>query len=154
MTSKVLCPCGSSINHNYIRFHIYSKKHLNFISNNPLKDYSDIYNEDLLDNLNETMNKLDENKSEMKEIDYLNQCNNILKEYNENKINSIKKSYFNLLLKFNENKRLYNKIISEITYKNNSVIHYQYYNYKYFNYYLIENNIIIVKIDYLKYILY
>jgi hypothetical protein len=156
MTLKIICPCGSSINHNYYRIHIYSKKHLQYISNPEtiIKDYSEIYNEDLLHNLNQTMITLDENKSEMKEGEYLNECNKLLKEYNDNKTNSIINSYVNLIKKFKENNRLYNKIISEIIYKNNKIISYQFINNKYFNYYFIDNQLIIIKIDYLRYILY
>lgn len=155
MTSKIICPCGSSINHNYIRFHVYSNKHLQYLfdTNTHLKDFSDIYNEELLDNLNQSMIKLDENKSEMKEGDYLIECNILLKEYNDNKTKSIINSYVNLIKNFKKNSRLYNKIISDITYKNNKIVLYQFKNNIYFNYYLIDSELIIVKIDYLKFIL-
>ena len=153
MNSKIDCPCGSCINHNYYRIHIYSKKHIDFITNNPLKDYAEIYNEELFDNLNEKMNELDDNKIFMKEGEYIKECNKLLENYKENKFNSLKKSYGNLILKFQENNRLYNKIISEITYKNNSILIYQKYKNIYFNYYLIDNNLIIIKINYLNFIL-
>ena len=153
MNSKIDCPCGSCINHNYYRIHIYSKKHIDFITNNPLKDYAEIYNDELFDNLNEKMNELDDNKIFMKEGEYIKKCNELLENYKENKINSLKKSYGNLILKFQENNRLYNKIISEITYKNNSILIYQKYKNIYFNYYLIDNNLIIIKINYLNFIL-
>ena len=153
MNSKIDCPCGSCINHNYYRIHIYSKKHIDFITNNPLKDYAEIYNEELFDNLNEKMNELDDNKIFMKEGEYIKKCNELLENYKENKFNSLKKSYGNLILKFQENNRLYNKIISEITYKNNSILIYQKYKNIYFNYYLIDNNLIIIKINYLNFIL-
>jgi len=154
MNSKIICPCGSTINHNYFRIHIYSKKHIDFISTNPIKDYAECYNEELFDNLNEKMNDLDENKLLMNEGEYIDKCNKLLKDYKENKENSLKKSYGILLTKFQENHRLYNKIISDITYKNNSIIVYQKYKNSYFNYYLIHDNLIIIKIDYLNYILY
>ena len=153
MNSKIDCPCGSCINHNYYRIHIYSKKHIEFITNNPIKDYAECYNEDLFDNLNEKMNELDDNKIFMKEGEYIKECNKLLENYKENKFNSLKKSYGNLILKFQENNRLYNKIISEITYKNNSILIYQKYKNIYFNYYLIDNNLIIIKINYLNFIL-
>lgn len=153
MNSKIDCPCGSCINHNYYRIHIYSKKHIDFITNNPLKDYAEIYNEELFDNLNEKMNELDDNKIFMKEGEYIKECNELLENYKENKFNSLRKSYGNLILKFQENNRLYNKIISEITYKNNSILIYQKYKNIYFNYYLIDNNLIIIKINYLNFIL-
>ena len=154
MNSKIDCPCGSCINHNYYRIHIYSKKHIDFITNNPLKDYAEIYNEELFDNLNEKMNELDDNKIFMKEGEYIKECNKLLENYKENKFNSLKKSYGNLILKFQENNRLYNKIISEITYKNNSILIYQKHKNYYLNYYLINDKIFIVKIDYLIYMLY
>ena len=89
----------------------------------------------------------------MKEGEYIKECNKLLENYKENKFNSLKKSYGNLILKFQENNRLYNKIISEITYKNNSILIYQKYKNIYFNYYLIDNNLIIIKINYLNFIL-
>ena len=58
MNSKIICQCGSTINHNYFRIHIYSKKHIDFISTNPIKDYAECYNEELFYNLNEKMNEL------------------------------------------------------------------------------------------------
>ena len=153
MNSKINCLCGSTINHNYFRIHIYSKKHIDFISTHPIKDYADCYNEELFDNLNEKMNELDENKLLMNEGEYIDKCNKLLKDYKENKENSLKKSYGTLLTNFQENHRLYNKIISDITYKNNSIIVYQKYINSYFNYYLIDNNLFIMKIDYLNFIL-
>ncbi len=154
MNSKINCPCGSSVNHNYFRTHIYSKKHKEYIFNNPIKDYAECYNEDLFDNLNEKMNELDDNKLNMKECDYINDCNNLLKNYKENKEKSIYNSYGILISKFLENYRLYNKIVSEITYKKNSILVYQKFNKFYLNYYLINEKLIIIKIDYLKFILY
>lgn len=153
MNSKIDCPCGSCINHNYYRIHIYSKKHIDFITNNPLKDYAEIYNEELFDNLNEKMNELDDNKIFMKEGEYIKECNYLLKNYKENKAISLQNSYGKLIIKLRENDRLYNKIISEITYKNNSILIYQKYKNIYFNYYLIDNNLIIIKINYLNFIL-
>jgi hypothetical protein len=100
------------------------------------------------------MNELDDNKLLMNEGEYIDKCNKLLKDYKENKENSFKKSYGTLLTKFQENNRLNNKIISDITYKNNPIIIYQKYKNSYFNYYLIDNNLIIIKIDYLNYILY
>jgi len=154
MNSKIICQCGSTINHNYFRIHIYSKKHIDFISTNPIKDYAECYNEELFENLNIKMNELDDNKLLMNEGEYIDKCNKLLKDYKENKENSFKKSYGTLLTKFQENNRLNNKIISDITYKNNPIIVYQKYKNSYFNYYLIDNNLIIIKIDYLNYILY
>jgi hypothetical protein len=154
MNSKIICQCGSTINHDYFRIHIYSKKHIRFICTNPIKDYAEFYNEELFDNLNIKMNELDDNKLLMNEGEYINKCNEFLKDYKENKENSLKKSYGTLLTKFQENDRLYNKIISDITYKNNPIIVYQKYKNSYFNYYLIDNNLIIIKIDYLSYMLY
>lgn len=153
MNSKIDCPCGSCINHNYYRIHIYSKKHIDFITNNPLKDYAEIYNEELFDNLNEKMNELDDNKIFMKEGEYIKKCNKLLENYKENKAISLQNSYGKLIIKLRENDRLYNKIISEITYKNNSILIYQKYKNIYFNYYLIDNNLIIIKINYLNFIL-
>lgn len=153
MNSKINCLCGSTINHNYFRIHIYSKKHIDFISTNPIKDYADCYNEELFYNLNEKMNELDENKLLMNEGEYIDKCNKLLKDYKENKENSLKESYGTLLTNFQKNHRLYNKIISNITYKNNSIIVYQKHINSYFNYYLIDNNLFIMKIDYLNFIL-
>ena len=153
MNSKIDCPCGSSVNHNYYRIHIYSKKHIEFITNNPIKDYAEIYNEELFDNLNEKMNELDDNKLRMKECDYINECNYLLKNYKENKAISLQNSYGKLIIKLRENDRLYNKIISEITYKNNSILIYQKHKNYYLNYYLINDKIFIVKINYLNFIL-
>ena len=153
MNSKIDCPCGSCINHNYYRIHIYSKKHIEFITNNPIKDYAECYNEDLFDNLNEKMNELDENKLRMKEGEYIKKCNKLLENYKENKAISLQNSYGKLIIKLRENDRLYNKIISEITYKNNVAIVYQKHKNYYLNYYLINDKIFIVKIDYLNFIL-
>lgn len=154
MNSKITCPCGTCVNHKYYRIHIYSKKHLDFIINNPIKDYADCYNEELLDILNEKINDLDNNKLFIKEIDYINECNKLLENYKENKKKSLNNTYGNLISKFQENNRLYNKIISEITYKNHSILVYQNYKNIYFNYYLINEKIFIIKINYLNYILY
>lgn len=154
MNFKINCPCGSRINRNYYRNHIYSNKHLEFINNNPLKDYYELYNEELFDNLNDKINELDKNNLNMKEGEYINQCNKLLKIYKDNKDKSFHISYRKLIDKLNENYRLYNKIISEITYKNNSIIVYQKYKNIYFNYYLIDDKIIIIKINYLNYILH
>ena len=153
MNSKIDCPCGSCINHNYYRIHIYSKKHIEFITNNPIKDYAECYNEDLFDNLNEKMNELDENKLRMKEGEYIKKCNKLLENYKENKAISLQNSYGKLIIKLRENDRLYNKIISEITYKNNVAIVYQKHKNYYLNYYLINDKIFIVKINYLNFIL-
>jgi len=46
-----ICPCGSSIS-NY-RHHFHSKKHLLFLSNTLIKDFSEILNEELYENLTE-----------------------------------------------------------------------------------------------------
>ena len=154
MNYKINCPCGSSVNHNYFRIHIYSKKHIEFITNNPIKDYAECYNEELFDNLNEKMNELDENKLLMKEGDYINECNSLLKNFKENKAKSLQNSYGKLIINLKDNNRLYNKIISEITYKNNIAIVYQKHKNYYLNYYLINHKIFIVKIDYLLYMLY
>jgi hypothetical protein len=86
--------------------------------------------------------------------EYINDCNNLLKNYKENKEKSIYNSYGILISKFLENYRLYNKIVSEITYKKNSILVYQKFNKFYLNYYLINEKLIIIKIDYLKFILY
>jgi hypothetical protein len=153
MNSKINCLCGSTINHNYFRIHIYSKKHIDFISTNPIKDYADCYNEELFYNLNEKMNELDENKLLMNEGEYIDKCNKLLKDYKENKENSLKESYRTLLTNVQKNHRLYKTIISHITYKNNSIIVYQKHINSYFNYYLIDNNLFIMKIDYLNFIL-
>jgi hypothetical protein len=154
MNSKIICPCGVSVNHNYYRIHIYSKKHLDFINNKPIKDYAECYNEDLFDNLNEEMNDLDNNKLNMKENDYINKCNKLLENYKENKKKSLINSYGKLIIEFQKNNRLYNKIISGINYKNHSILVYQNFNNIYFNYYLINQKIFIIKINYLNYILY
>ena len=154
MNYKINCPCGSYVNHNYFRIHIYSKKHIEFITNNPIKDYAECYNEELFDNLNEKMNELDENKLLMKEGDYINECNSLLKNFKENKAKSLQNSYGKLIINLRDNDRLYNKIISEITYKNNIAIVYQKNKNYYLNYYLINHKIFIVKIDYLLYMLY
>ena len=52
MTSKIVCPCNSHISYKNSRNHFQSKKHLLFLSNNPIKDFCEIYNEELFDNLN------------------------------------------------------------------------------------------------------
>lgn len=142
MTNKITCPCGSIVNHNYFRIHIYSNKHLSFINNNTIKDYAEIYNEDLYDEIN----YLYENKTQFKENYYLQECNRILNEFKNN--NGYKYLIDNLI----NNHRFYNKIISEIVYKKNKILNYQYHNNIYYNYYLIDNELIIVKIDYIKYL--
>lgn len=142
MTSKIICPCGSIIKHNYFRIHIYSYKHLNYLYDNDITDYADISN----DIINQELYDLDENKLNMKDINYIEECNKLLKRFKEN-------PYLNLIEKLQENNRLYNKIISEITYKNNPILIYQKYQNIYFNYYLINQKIFIIKIDYFKFIL-
>ena len=84
MKSKIICPCGSSVNHNYFRIHI------EFISTNNenIKDYAESYNEELF---NEKMNNLDDNKLIIKECDYINECNILLKNYKENLSQNFKK---------------------------------------------------------------
>jgi len=150
MTSKYICPCGSSIS-NY-RNHFQSKKHLLYLSNNPIKDFSEIYNEELFDNLTEKMNELDEMKFEINEGEYLDNCNKLQQEYNHNKRNSFINSYLNLEKKIQNDLRLFNKTISEITYKNNKIIYYHKFN-LYYIYYSINHQIVIFKIDYFSYVL-
>jgi len=145
------CPCGSSIS-NY-RHHFHSNKHLKYLSNNSIKDFSEILNEELYENLNEKMNELDENKSQINEGEYLEICNKLQKEYNHHKRNSFIKSYSNLENKIQNDLRLFNKTISKITYKNNKTIYYHKLNYLYYLYYSINNQIIIFKIDYISYVL-
>jgi len=153
MTSKITCPCGISVNHNYYRIHVYSKNHIEYITTNPIKDFSEMFNEELIDNLNEKMMELDENKCQMTEGDYLKECDKLQKDFNETKRNSHRISYETLIKRFRDNNRLYNKIISEITYKNNKILLYQRNNNVYFIYYLINDELIIVKIDYIRYML-
>lgn len=153
MTSKSSCPCNSFISYKYHRNHFQSKKHLLFISNNPIKDFCEIYNEELLDNLNEKMNDLDENKFHINEGQYLENCNNLLKEFKDNKKKSYLISYSNLEKKFQNNLRTFNKNISEIIYKNNNIIYYHKFNNIYYIYFSINFQIFIFKIDYISYVL-
>jgi len=153
MTSKIVCPCNSHISYKNSRNHFQSKKHLLFLSNNPIKDFCEIYNEELFDNLNKKMNELDENKLHINEGEYLENCNKLLKEFNDNKKKSYIISYSNLEKKIQNDLRMFNKNISEITYKNNKIIYYHKFNNIYYIYYSINYQIFIFKIDYISYVL-
>lgn len=144
-TIKINCACGCSINKNYFKSHIYSKKHIEFILDDKnIINYDTVCKEEKYKEIDEKMEKLLEkvDKKEISEGDYVKECNKLKKDYDNNK-----KS----LINFNsdERKGIY-KIMKEINYKGFKPFVSQCSNYYYYNYYITEDDkMLIIKIDYL-----
>lgn len=150
-TNKVNCLCGCSVNKNYFRVHIYSNKHLEFLyedNHKTILDYEKIKKDEIHLDLTIKMNQLYEKMDNcvISEGQYLEQCNKLKKDYeNAGKVP--------ITFDSEERKGIF-KILSEINYRSNKPLISQSTNWYYYNYYLMEDNtIIIVKIDYLSNVL-
>lgn len=133
MSKKITCICGCSINENYLRIHIYSRNHLNFITVNGETvaiDYGSVA-------LMEEMAKIEAmvEKEEISEGKYLEECLRLKEAFNGDVASP--------LLKRDGNISYFNKL-EEISYKGLKRTVSQFGGYYYYNYYIDENKKVIM----------
>ena len=146
----VKCPCGASCKASYLRKHVVSLRHREYLyeEDDGIVDITEVDFASDLDDLRKSLDEL----SIDNEGDYLKKCDELKKDYDERKEGFegfIKKTRGCL-----RDHKNFNELLRSVKYMNLDVIYIQMISGTFYNYYLDKSadELRIVKIDYLRYI--
>ena len=146
----VKCPCGASCKASYLRKHVVSSRHREFLceEDDGIVDITEIDFATDLDDLRKSLDEL----SMDKEGDYLKKCDELKKDYDERKegLEGFIKKMKGCLIEH----RNFDELMRSVKYMNLDVVYIQMISGTFYNYYLDKSadEFRIVKIDYLRYI--
>ncbi len=146
----VKCVCGTSCKASYLRKHVVSRKHLEYLYEEDA-GIVDITEVDFQTDMDDLRKKLDELSMD-NEGDYLKKCEELKKDYDERK-----EGFEGFIKKMKDcltDHRNFNKLMRSVKYMNMDVIYIQMISGIFYNYYLNKeaDEFRIVKIEYLRYI--